>query len=104
MKRVISLNAAGLRVGESHQRAKLTDAEVDQIRNLLDERDRFVELLRGVGFGREDVRRAVVWQGLDVRSIARMFEVCPSTVQGIYACRIRAQAVAGYKLVQLPDE
>ena len=103
MKRVLSLNSAGLRVGESHQRAKLTDAEVDVIRDLLDERDRFVERLKAAGYGREVARRAVVWLSLDVRSIARMFDVTPSTVQSIYTCKTRAQVPVGYKLVQLPD-
>lgn len=104
MKRVLSLNSAGLRVGESHQRAKLTDAEVDAIRDLLDERDRFAALLRNAGWGREAIRRAVVWQRLDVRSIARMFEVGSSTVQDIYTCKRRAQVAVSHKLVRLPDE
>ncbi len=34
MKRVVAVTDRGLRVGEDHQNAKLTDAEVDNIREL----------------------------------------------------------------------
>lgn len=79
MKRVISVNANGQRVGESHQRAKLTDHEVDQIR----------ELHESGEYG--------------YRKLARMFEVSRSLVRYIVKCRCRAQIVAGFREVQLPD-
>jgi len=78
MKRVVNLNADGLRVGESHQRAKLTDHEVDQVRELHDS---------GIGY----------------RRLAKMFEVSKSLVRDIVKCRKRAQTVVGHREVCLPD-
>ena len=79
MKRVISLNAGGLRVGESHQRAKLTDHEVDQIRELHES---------GIGY----------------RRLSRMFEVDKRTIARIVRCELRAQTIVAFKTVALPDE
>ena len=79
MKRVYNLNAGGLRVGESHQRAKLTDQEVDQIRELHE-------------------------AGMSYKQLALIFGVGKSTIQDIITCKCRAQTVAGYRVVRLPDE
>lgn len=80
MKRVHNLNAGGLRVGESHQRAKLTDREVDQIRELHESGE------------------------LGYRKLATMFEVSRGTIRDIVKCKRRAQVVVGHREVCLPDE
>lgn len=103
MQRVVRINASGLRIGEDHQNAKLTDQEVDTVRDLLDERERFSENLRRAGYSDWQIRLAVSWQGLDIRGIAAKFEVSPSLVQFIHTCQRRAQVVAGSKVVHVPD-
>lgn len=65
-KRMIGVNEAGLRVGQYHQRAKLSDAAVELIRRL-----------------HED--------GVSYRVIAEKFDIAKSTVQDICNYRRRAQ-------------
>ena len=79
MKQVVKINAGGLRVGEDHQCAKLTDHEVDQIRDFHES---------GIGY----------------RRLAKMFEVSRSLIRYIVRCERRAQVVTGFRTVHLPDE
>lgn len=74
MTDLVGVNEKGLRVGETHHRAKLTDQDVDLIRELHDE-------------------------GLSYREIAVKFEVSKSTVRDIIKCRRRFQFVARWKRV-----
>jgi plasmid maintenance system antidote protein VapI len=78
MKRVVSINAAGLRVGEDHQNAKLTDREVDRMRDLHE-------------------------AGSTITELARMFEVCKGTVHDIVTYRRRAQVAVSVRVVRVPD-
>lgn len=66
MKKIVGVNEKGLRVGQDHQRAKLSDAAVEMIRRL-----------------HED--------GMSYRVIAQKFEIAKSTVQDICSYRRRAQ-------------
>ncbi len=75
VKRVVGVNDRGLRVGEYHHRAKLTDAECDQI----------VELWES-GF-------------YSYRKLAEMFEVHKSTISHIVTGRKRAQRPTGWKTI-----
>lgn len=103
MKRRIGINTIGRRVGEDHHNAKLTDHEVDLIRGMLDERDRFIKQLEAAGYGREQIRHAPKFVCLDIRSIAVKFDVAPSTVQAIHAGTRRAQSPANFKTIETPD-
>ncbi|MCF8203655.1 MAG: helix-turn-helix domain-containing protein [Methylotenera sp.] len=76
MSRVVWFNARGNRIGEGHQRAKLSDADVDLIYALREE---------GMSLGR----------------IAEKFECAKSTVRDICTGRIRGQACVRIK--RLPD-
>lgn len=81
MVRLVWFNEIGRRIGEGHQRAKLSDADVDQILALHD---------AGLGYAR----------------IAKKFDHLPggiakSTVADICSGRIRGQACARIK--RLPD-
>lgn len=74
---MIAVNERGARVGETHHRAKLTDADIWQILELRD-------------------------AGLSYREIAEKFDDIPggiskSTVRDIVKCRIRAQVPSGYR-------
>ena len=40
MGRLVAVNESGLRVGESHPRARLSDAQVDEMRTLHEEKGR----------------------------------------------------------------
>lgn len=62
----VAINEAGLRIGEDHQNAKLTNAEVDQIRSLNE-------------------------SGISYRHLAKMFEVSKITIAMIIRCERRAQ-------------
>ncbi|MBI5900853.1 MAG: hypothetical protein HZB40_16730 [Rhodocyclales bacterium] len=68
----VAVNDAGLRIGEDHQNAKLTDREVDEIRALNES---------GIGY----------------RRLARMFEVSRSAIAMIVRCERRAQIPANYR-------
>lgn len=72
MKKVIGVNDKGLRVGQYHQRAKLSDAAVEQIRRL-----------------RED--------GLSYRVIAEKFEISKMMVCYICTYRRRVSTVAVFR-------
>ena len=77
MKRTLSFNDIGCRIGETHHRAKLTDADIEQI------------------FALRDL-------GLSYRVIALKFDDIPggiskSTVRDVLKCRIRAQVATNFK-------
>lgn len=72
MTRQFKVNEHGLRVGEDHPNAKLTDHEVDLMRRLHDD---------GVGYKR----------------LARMFEVSQETAARICRYEVRNQSVCGSK-------
>ena len=76
MKRVIGINDRGFRVGEDHQNARLTDAEVEQIRELHAE-------------------------GMSYKRLADKFEIGKSTVADICKCRRRAEVPVGWKTVRV---
>ena len=75
--KLVTTNDRGLLIGEGHHRAKLTDHEVDLIRELHE--------VHGVGY----------------RVLARKFEVSRATIQSICNYRRRAQIAVGYKRVEL---
>lgn len=69
MQKVAKMNEAGRLVGESHPLAKLTDAEIDLV----------LELLAG---------------GMSLRKVADKFGVSKSCIQHIASGRNRSQIVA----------
>lgn len=71
MKKLVGVNEKGLRVGQYHQRAKLTDASVEQIRRL-----------------REG--------GMSYLDIAKKFEVSKTLVIYICTYRRRSSTVARF--------
>jgi hypothetical protein len=76
-QRLVAINEIGARIGETHHRAKLTEADVEMIHALRD-------------------------LGLSYRAIAGKFDDLPggiakSTVRDIIKCRIRAQRAVRWK-------
>lgn len=75
--RSVGVNVEGRRIGQSHPRAKLTDHDVDLIRDLYED------------------------GGWSYRTLADKFEVRKSTIQKIIICERRAQTVERFKAVPL---
>lgn len=88
---LVAVNEAGRRIGESHPRAKLTDHEVDLIRDLIEDT---VDPATG----------KVVLKGLSYGEVARKFEVSKGTVFDIVRCRRRAQTPAAFRRVEAHDD
>jgi transposase len=74
VKTYVMVNEAGRRIGESHPRARLTDHEIDLIR----------ELHEG---------------GLGYKKIAKKFDTGRETIRDIVRCKKRAQIPARLKRV-----
>ena len=85
--KIVAVDEHGRRVGESHPRAKLTDHEVELIRQLAEG-----EVMRNAQ-GRFEKR------GLTYAEIAAKFDVATETVKSICLYRKRATAVAKFKRV-----
>lgn len=73
-KRIVAINERGLRVGEDHQNAKLTDQDVECIRELN---------RQGIGYG----------------ALAEKFEVSKSLIAKICTYQRRAETATNYKTV-----
>lgn len=76
MRKIVGINARGFLVGESHHNAKLSDAQVDQIRDL-----------------RED-------KLLSYDRLARLFQAPRRTIRDICNYRRRAQHPHSYRTVR----
>lgn len=74
-KRIVAINETGKRIGEDHQNAKLTNREVDLIREMHEQ------------------------DGLGYRRLAAKFEISPSQVRHIVKGVWRVQTPAGFKTV-----
>lgn len=76
---LVAVNDAGIRIGQDHQRAVLSDSEVEVMRQLAE-------------------------GGMAYSELARMFEVSKYTVGRICRYERRAQTPAGFKRVHIGDE
>jgi antitoxin component HigA of HigAB toxin-antitoxin module len=77
---MIAVNEHGKRIGEDHQHAKLTNEQVDRIRDL-----------------HED-------HGLKYSQLAEMYGVSKSMIAGVCQYRRRAQTPFGWKKLEPDDE
>lgn len=82
-KRVVGVNEKGRRVGEDHQRAKLSDHDVDLIRELHEPSDESTPL----GYG----------------AIAKKFACAKATIRDICKARRRWQVPSRYKTIGAPS-
>ncbi len=78
MQKTVAVNEAGLRIGEDHPNAKLTDAEVERIRTL-----------------HEDY-------GMSYSTLAEKFEISKGAIAKICRYERRGQPVANFKKVPVP--
>lgn len=79
MQKTVAVNEAGLRIGEDHPNAKLTDSEVERIRQLHE-------------------------HGMTYGTLAEKFEVSKWTIGRICRYERRAQTVMNFKTVHVPQE
>lgn len=80
MRRVYAVNENGRRIGESHQAARLTDEQVDRIRDLHEE------------------------HGLSYLQLAKMYYVSKQTIASICQYQRRAQTPFGFKTLIVEDD
>jgi len=80
MKRVYAVNEHGRRIGEAHQHARLTDEQVDRIRDLHEE------------------------HGLSYLQLAKMYYVSKQTIASICQYQRRAQTPFGFKTLIVEDD
>ncbi len=78
MKRVVAINGRGLRVGEDHQNAKLTNDEVELIRTMHGD-------------------------GMSYKALAKKFEVSKSLIALICRFERRAETATNWKTVHVPE-
>lgn len=76
MSRVVGVNERGLRVGEDHQHARLTDAECELIRQMHE-------------------------GGMSYKKLADKFEVGKSTIADIVKMRRRGQFAVNWRVVRV---
>ena len=78
MQKTVAVNDAGLRIGEDHPNSKLTDAEVETIRQM-----------------HED--------GMSYKTLAEKFEVSKGAIAKLCRYERRGQHVANFKTVPVLD-
>lgn len=78
MRKQVGINERGLRVGEDHQNAKLTDAEVELIRELHAD-------------------------GMSYKVLAKKFDVSKSLIRYIVQFKRRGQVPSSWRTVHIPD-
>lgn len=86
--RKIAVGDNGRRVGESHPKAKLTDHDIDLIRELATERDE---------------QGKVVKPGLSYRTLAEKFETARGTIRNIVKCYRRAAIATRVRMVPVTE-
>lgn len=74
----VACNDANLRIGQDHQNAKLTDREVDTIRDLYERGD------------------------ATITALGQMFEVSKGTIHDIVNYRRRAQMATHFRTINVP--
>lgn len=79
MQKIAAINECGLLIGQDHPKAKLLDRDVELMRQLAE-------------------------QGMSYDELAQKFECSRHTVGRICRYERRAQTVAGFRKVHIPDE
>ncbi len=80
MQKTVAVNESGLRIGEDHQRAKLTEHEVELMRKLHED--------EAMGYSR----------------LTKVFDVSRTTVRRICNYQMRNQSASRFKTVHIPDD
>lgn len=102
MSRLVAVNEHGMRVGETHHRAKLTDHDIDLIVSLLDARNDAIEVGLAAGMSRSVLDAHLAALQLSYRWIASKFEISKSHVRWIAIGLQRSQMPVRWKRVHKP--
>ena len=94
MSRLVAVNDFGVRIGESHGRAKLTNHDVELILDLLDCRAALVAACLVEGLSRHATERRLHVSQLSYAGIAAKFEVSKSQIRWIALGSQRGQVAA----------
>lgn len=100
MTRLVAVNERGLRIGEGHPRAVLSDHEVELLLQLLEERAELLRQCRAVRMSAADIERSMIKARLSYGLLAKAMEVSKATVYRIATYKCRAQTAARFKRVE----
>lgn len=103
MIKLVQINERGYRIGESHQRAKLTDHEVTLLVGLLIERAELIAQCHAACMSRADIDRTLTKARLSYRRIAEAMEVSKRYVRDVDSGRVRCQVAAAVKRVRITE-
>lgn len=95
--KLVAINEKGMRIGETHHRAKLSDHDIDLICSLLDARNDAIETALAAGMSQSCLAAHLSALQLSYRWIAAKFEISKSHVRWIAIGSQRGQAVARWK-------
>jgi hypothetical protein len=95
--KLVAINENGMRMGEGHGRAKLSDEDVELIQSLLECRDMLIDEYTKVGLTWGFIRNVLAEKQLSYRGIAVKFEISKSHVRHIANGTVRARAAVGWK-------
>ena len=98
---MVAIGELGVRIGEGHGRAKLTDHDVELVVGLLGARDELIAQCRAAGMTRPAIDRTLTKAQLAYRHIAEKFEVSKSLVRHIANGDVRCQVAARWKRVEV---
>ncbi len=103
--KLVAVNERGLRIGEDHHRARLNDAQDDELRDLLDVRTEFMaahkaDKIPPFGDHWRVFSKQLAEAGLRYEDFAVRFSISVRTVRDIEACTIRAQVADRWKRVK----
>lgn len=97
MIRRVGLNERGIRVGETHHRAKFSDHDIELIVALLDARNDAIETGKAAGMSTSMLQAHLVALQLSYRWIAIKMECSKSQVKAVADGRVRGQAAVKWK-------
>ena len=97
--KLVAINENGMRMGEGHGRAKLTDEDVELIQSLLECRDMLIAEYQKVGLTRGHICNVLTEKQLSYRHIAEKFEVSKSLIKAICDGKVRGRVAIEWKRV-----
>ncbi len=97
--KLVAINENGIRMGEGHGRAKLTDHDVELIQSLLEAREVLIAEYTKVGLARGFVHRVLNEKQLSYAWIAEKFEVSKSLIKRIDNGVVRSRPAVRWKRV-----
>lgn len=102
-KKYVRVNELGHRIGEDHQRAKLSDYEIDLLLTLIDAREQCIMLSKRRGLKPREINKMLAEKQLSYRCLALRFGIHKQHVAKVANGARRCQTADRVKTVHLPD-